>query len=96
MNETIRKLELEDLKSVNGGQIYFTIAEDGPCWSVPWPALGLVCTYHKEEAAKRRAKKLGLSTTIKYCWTPEIAQELAELAGFGHKMTQILRFKGSK
>ena len=93
MNEKLKRLSLEDLKSVNGGQIYFAIAEDGPCWSVPWPAIGGVCVYHNEDSAVKRAEKLGLPTDVKYCDSPEKAQKLAELAAFGHKITQKLNMK---
>lgn len=90
MSETLKKLALDDLKEVNGGQIYFAIAEDGPCWCVPWPDVGLVCTYHKEEAAIKRAQKLGLPTEIKYCENPERAQALAELTAWRYNIAPRL------
>lgn len=91
MSEMLKRLDLEDLKSVNGGQIYFSFTEnDGPSWCVPWPAIRGVCTYYSEEMAVKRAQKLGISSDVKYCNTFTKAQELASLAAFGHKITQEL------
>ena len=90
MSGSLKKSNFEDLKDINGGQVFFSITENGPSWYVPWPNIEFFFTHSSEKSAITRAKSLGVDTEIKCCLSPEKAQALAELTPWRYKIAPRL------
>ncbi len=72
MSETLKKLDLDDLKEVNGGQIFYARRGNKTEYFVPWVAENDVDFYERAWDAKIRAEDLGVSPEFVECgsvWT---------------------------
>ena len=76
MSETLKKLDLDVLKDVNGGQIFYARRGNQTEYFVPWAAENDVNLYERAWDAKTRAEDLvyiqsSLSATpcgLQYVW----------------------------
>ncbi len=72
MSETLKKLDLDDLKEVNGGQIFYARRGNKTGYFVPWAAENDVNLYERAWDAKIRAEDLGVYPEFVECgsvWT---------------------------
>ena len=77
MGGTLKKLNLDDLKMVNGGQIFYAKEGNKTEYFVPWPAENDVNVYNKAWEAKIRAEDLGLFPEFKESFSSWLAEDLA-------------------
>ena len=95
MSETLKKLDLDDLKDVNGGQIFYARRGNKTEYFVPWAAENDVNLYERAWDAMIRAEDLGVYPEFVECDSVWVAICLAKTqASHLHVLNRVDAFVG--
>ena len=95
MSETLKKLDLNDLKDVNGGQIFYARRGNKTEYFVPWAAENDANLYERAWDAMIRAEDLGVYPEFVECDSVWVAICLAKTqASHLHALNRVDAFVG--